>query len=331
MSIKDIAYKVYKELVPFNFSANNGISGINCVMRLGLPGSGKTLDQTEKDVLFHLLNGEEVWSCYWINWNGDNLHYFSEFEEVENLRNVVVVFDEIGQILPAREWEKEGLRVQLFFQLHRHRHVDIIGNTQDVSLVAKTVGIVANSWILCEKANIGILDFLLGLLDLKSIMIRKTEMTYQGLKKMANGWEVNQTISSPEKSKLKWYSVEKISHKELEEFKVEIVHRYCPKCAMRQGEQILKEDTASVCDYDTKKRRYTLKFKEICPKHQDTQLEIRESGIYDTDHEPELKEKEITFQPMIDIQAGAMKVKYNGRMSKRQTEEKSRLEREYNK
>lgn len=296
-------------------------------MRLGLPGSGKTLDQTEQDVLYHLLNGEEVYSCYWLNWNKENLKYFSEFEEVENLRNCVVVFDEIGQILPAREWEKEGLRVQLFFQLHRHRHIDIIGNTQDVSLVAKTVGIVASEWVLCEKDNKGILNWLIKLLlGVNYIMIRKTSITYQGLKKMANGWELNQTIDNPNKSKRKWYDVKKLNHKELNEFKIELVHRYCPKCAMRQGEQILKADTLIVCDYNAKNKRYSLKEIEYCPKHHGQELLIRESGIYDTDHEPELKEKEIRFQPMIPCPAGYTEIKFNGRMSERQAKIKSDLE-----
>ena len=299
-------------------------------MRLGLPGSGKTLDQTENDVLPHLLTGEEVWCCYWLNYKGANLHYFSEFEEVENLRNVVVVFDEIGQILPAREWEKEGLRVQLFFQLHRHRHVDIIGNTQDVSLVAKTVGIVANKWIYCERKNKIVLDFILkNILGLDIVMINKTEMSYQGLKKMANGWEMSQTMDLRKDSRTmrKWYRTNKIIHKELDKYKIELVHRYCPLCAMRQGAQILSEDTDKICI--KVKGVYRLKEKEYCPKHTTTELQIRLSGIYDTDHEPEVKEKKIILQPMIDSPEGYTRIKYTGRLSERQAQLKLSREQQY--
>lgn len=302
--------------------------GINCIIRLGLPGCGKTLDQTELDVLPHLIAGEEVWSCYWINWNGDNLHYFSEFEEVENLRNAIIVFDEIGQILPARQWAEEGLRVQMFFQLHRHRHIDIIGNTQDVSLVAKTVGIVANRWYYLEKTNNKGIDWILDkIFKYPIVMMRKTELSYQGLKKMENGWEIEGVMKSREHSKRKFYPVSKILHTDLDKYKLELVHKYCPLCAMRQGSDIPKDKTLEVCDY--KKGIYTLKHTEYCPKHTEQALSVRLSAMYDTDHEPIIKEKKITLQPMIDSPAGYKKIRYQGRLSERQAKFKENESKKY--
>ena len=312
--------------------------GINCIIRLGLPGSGKTLDQTEVDVLPHLIAGEQVYSCYWINWNGDNLHYFSEFEEVENLRNAIVVFDEIGQILPARQWAEEGLRVQMFFQLHRHRHIDIIGNTQDVSLVAKTVGIVANKWLYCEKKNNKATDLILNkVFDYPIVMMSKTPLSYQALKKMANGWELegvmkNQANTGIEKvlnkfTKQKFYPVKKILHKDLDKYKIELVHKYCPKCAMRQGSEIPKDDTLNICNFS--KGIYTLKKPEFCPKHTNQALSVRLSGMYDTDHEPIIKEKKITLQAMIDSPAGYRKIPYKGALSERQAKFKEEESKKY--
>lgn len=304
----------------------NGLNGTNCIMRLGLPGSGKTLDQTEVSVLPHLLAGEQVYCAYWINWKGDNYHFFNDFEEVENLRNCVIVFDEIGQILPARQWEQEGLKVQMFFQLHRHRHIEIIGNTQDVSLVAKTVGIVANKWYLCEKGGNGFIDWLLKLVGLGSVLVRRTDVSYQGLKKMANGWELQGVIENfNDKSTTKWYNHKKILHKELEEYKVELVHKHCPKCAMRQGSQILKENTYKECINNPKTGKYELVEPEYCPRHTDTELEVKLSGMYDTDYEPEIKEKDIEWVAMTDCPKGHIKIKFGGRLSNRQMEDKSRL------
>jgi len=316
------------------FNKKKSISGVNCIMRLGLPGSGKTLDQTIYDVLPHLLAGEQVYSTYWINWNKDNIHYFQEFEEIENIRNAVIVFDEIGQVLPARQWEQEGLRVQLFFQLHRHRHIDIIGNTQDVSLVAKTVGIVANRWYLIENNNNRLIDFALSFFGDRFVVYNRYELSWQQLKKMANGWEIDGIAPHSSKDDIKiskWHTHNSLLFSHLNDYKIELVHTYCPKCKMRQGEQILKENTLDLCDYNKKKDIYTLKKPIFCPKHTDTMLEVRKSGIYDTDYEPVFPEKTITFQPMIPSPAGYRKIAYNGKLSAKQLDIVKNLKSVYNK
>lgn len=309
--------------LPFTslISKPDGLTGINCVMRLGLPGSGKTLDQTIYDVLPHLIAGEQVYSSYWINWNRPNLTLFQEFEEVENLRNCVVVFDEIGQILPARQWELEGLRVQLFFQLHRHRHVDIIGNTQDVSLVSKTVGIVANKWYFIVNKNIPILNFFASIFNLGHVRFTRTQLTYSALKKMANGWELDgvfPTTNKRDKLKTKWITHKKLLFENLDEYKIELVHKHCSRCKFRQGSQILKHNTLRECSLNKKTGIYTLKIPEYCPKHKDELLTIRKTGIYDTDHEPSFPEKTITFQPLIDSPPAYKKIPYKGKLTETQ-------------
>ena len=305
------------------FNINKTITGINCIIRLGLPGSGKTLDQTFSDVLPHLLNDETVYSTYWLNWNRPNLILFNEFETVENVRNAVVVFDEIGQILPARQWEQEGLRVQLFFQLHRHRHIDIIANSQDVSLISKTVGIVGSHWYLLENSNTGFIDFLLSLFNSNLVMLKRYEVSFSRLKKMASGWEIEGLMPHSErkdKVKRKFYSYKKIQASYLDEYKIELVHKYCPKCKMRQGNQILKENTSDQCYYYPKTKQYKLKIKEYCPKHKTEELILKKSGIYDTDHEPDFPDKAISFQPLVDSPLGYRKIAYKGRLSQKQLE-----------
>jgi len=275
--------------------------GLRCVLRLGLPGSGKTLDQTETDVLPHLLSGVLVKSCYWLNWDLDNLVFFSKFEDIENDRNCVHVFDEVGQIFPAREFASEGLRVQIYFQLHRHRHIEIIANTQDVSLVAKTVGIVASDWVFCSRTNNLFFDLLRKLFSLSSkVDVFTAHLTWQQLKKMATTWELEQILElDPEiNTNHKHYPTSKILHPELDCYKIEIVHKYCPKCAMRQGSQILKENTMDECFYDKKKKYYGLRTREFCPLHFDTFLEVRFSGMYDTDYEPQSIDEDVKLVPM---------------------------------
>lgn len=82
------------------------LEGSKCSIRLGLPGSGKTLSQIEEDILNCLLDGEEVWSNTWINYIGPNLHYYrnEDFEELApTLRNCVIVMDEIQRVLEPRQ------------------------------------------------------------------------------------------------------------------------------------------------------------------------------------------------------------------------------------
>jgi hypothetical protein len=279
------------------------ISGSICEIRLGLPGCGKSLDQTEDAVLYHLLNGEEVWCCYWINWNRPNYHFFSpkDFDAVKDLRNAVIVFDELAQVFDPRDWTDESGEVRSFFQLHRHRHIDIYANTQDVSLVAKTVGIIADRWIMCSRIEprglVKLFLWIFGLLD--KIRVYKEYLTYQQLKKIAMGWEMGEVVDLHIEKEQANYSPQRLIHKELDEYKIELVHRYCPECCSRQGEQILKNDTLKICNYDEKLKKYFLKKVEYCPKHIKTQIEIRETGLYDTDYEPIIKPRKIKIKTYV--------------------------------
>lgn len=296
--------------------------------RLGATGSGKTLDQTEQDVLPALLAGEEVWCSYWVNWAGSNLHYFppADFDAINNVRNATIVFDEIRQSFDPRSWESESNEVRAFFELHRKRHNDIIFNTQDVSLVAKTVGIQAHEWSRIERVRDGLLiRIFYNLMGWQGITVRKDFLTFAELKKMANGWELGEDVALDAEWKLTHYRAQNLIHRELNDFKIELFHRYCPKCQARQGEQILKKDTTKVVRFDNKKGKIRLINKEFCPKHKDIELEVKESGIYDTDFEPEVIEKEIEWVPMIDCPKGDRKIRYNGSLSQRQADLKAEL------
>jgi len=289
--------------------------------RLGATGSGKTLDQTEQDVLPALLAGEEVWCSYWVNWALPNLHYFApaDFEKISSVRNAMIVFDEIRQSFEPRGWEGESNEVRAFFELHRKRHNDIVFNTQDVSLVAKTVGIQTHSWSRIERVKDNILMRLwYNLLGRQGPTIRKDYLTFAELRKMANGWELGEDVALDAEWEFTHYRAQQLLHEELNDYKIELVHRYCPKCQARQGEQILKKDTDKVCKLDSKSGLFRLRNDEFCPKHKDVKLEIKKSGIYDTDFEPEIIERELEWIPMTDCKAGDRKVRYTGALSRRQ-------------
>lgn len=295
-------------------------------MYLGKTGSGKTVLQTEEWVLPALLAGEEVWCCYWVNWNLPNYHYFAprDLDKIMNLRNSMIVFDEIRRSLDPRQWESESDEVRSFFELHRHRHNDIIGNTQDVSLVAKTVGVQAHSWVLVDRIEDGFFKRLWRKLTYnEGLTFHKQYLSFQELKKMAAGWELGEEIGINAEFETIKMPFEALLHRELEEYKQEIVHRYCPKCKSRQGEQIKKEDTGKYCTI--KDGKWVLIEEEYCPKHKDTLLIIKESSMFDTDYEPETVEKEITWKPFMKSPEGWRLIEYKGALSKRQAEYKTNL------
>lgn len=303
------------------------IEGSIFSLRLGLPGSGKSLGLVEEDLLPHLLRGEEVWCNFWINWKGvwevdddfpeghyrQNLHFFTadEFEELApTLRNCVLVMDEMGQVMEPRAWEQESGNIRRFFQLHRHHHVDIYGTTQDISLVAKSAWIVVDEWILCYKMPKTLIGRLIDLIaDRKSFRVAYQSMTYQELKKLAAGWEnVEETDTGKGvggKPRYKRYVIGKLEHKELNGNKVELEHLYCPKCAGRQS--------------DAQNDGY-------CPKHRKEPLKRIKSGIYDSDYDLPIKEKAITFVAMIDCPAGYRKIPYKGALSDRQLAQRANRE-----
>jgi hypothetical protein len=312
------------------------IKGNRCVIRLGKPGCGKSLDQTETDVLEHLWAGEDVYCCYWINWKGyknskgewtQNFHYFPPtkkgWDSIKDKRNCVVVFDELAQVFDPRDWAEEGSEVRRWFQLHRHFHVDIYANTQDVSLVAKSVGIIADEWQLIENVGYGlVIDWILDALGVQIIRIRKEFLTWQQLKKMASGWELGEDVAIDGNWKHKRYPIKKIIHNELNEYKEELYHYYCQKCCSRQGEKI-KDKTMTLGSLASLGTKY-------CEKHKEEPLIIKETGLYDTDYTPEMDEEEIEFKAFVDSPKGWRKIEYKGLLSPKQNEEKQTMRKKYN-
>lgn len=298
------------------------IEGSVFSVRIGLPGSGKTLGMVEEDLLPHLLAGEQVYTNIWINYIGDNLHYFTadDFDELApNLRNCVLVMDEIGQILEPRAWENESGNVRRFFQLHRHHHVDIYGSTQDISLVAKSAWIVVDEWILCHKFSRTWLDrFIDWVNSYETFRIGYQEMTYQELKKLSYGWELDNGEENTKDKvggniRVKRYKIDNLIHRELNDKKAELWHNYCLKCASRQGSLLPKELKGEFP-------------KEYCPKHIQEELIVKESGIYDTDFDIPIKEKPITFVALIDSPKGYRKIPYKGALTNKQLNDKKALQ-----
>lgn len=123
------------------------------VMYFARPGNGKTLQMARvADALFK----EYRWvqrkypqlpkRALWSNMKfskaiedahlGYDLHYWTDPRELYGLRDVDILWDDIGIYLATEEWDKVDKRLRKMLIMYRHRGLRIYATTQDYKQVA---------------------------------------------------------------------------------------------------------------------------------------------------------------------------------------------------
>ncbi len=239
----------------------------------GLPGSGKSL-MMSTFVYPYLIAGYQVYSNLWLNWKRsdgvgewdtkkNNLHYYQEIEDIIDVRNCIVICDEIAEPLDPRNWENEGSGVRRFFQQHRHHHIDIYGTTQNITLVAKSARIVIDEWTDCFR----ILTFIPGVIILRERHIDRSQMLKEEPEPKDNGlfsWL----------SEIRMFLKTRLTYRKWDNYKAEIEHKFCEKCHERQDFNL---DKCPKCGHD---------------------LKIKISGIYDSCYDIQLRPKKHYWKPV---------------------------------
>lgn len=235
---------------------------------LGLPRNGKTLWIIENEILPLLRKGEEVWSSTWINWNGNNIHYFDDAEQVLKVRNATVFFDEIAHYIDPRAYEQESLEIRKWLQLHGHYRNNLIFDTQDISLVAKSVRILVSRWFVMEKLFI---HNYFG-----CIAVCRTETTLRNVNMREKGLFVGATYDDDgeiiredgDKEISRWLitTPQKLRHMELKKYKLKKECYFCPEC----GSNYLES--------------------HACPRHGNILVPVP-APMYDTYIDPPIPEK----------------------------------------
>ena len=98
----------------------------------GLPGEGKTLHLAQF-AHRHFLAGKTIYSNFKLEFGelGKDWHFFYELEQLNNLKNALVVIDE-GQIMfNCRRWENLSITTQYKLQCHRHDGLDLAITSQN--------------------------------------------------------------------------------------------------------------------------------------------------------------------------------------------------------
>jgi len=238
--------------------------------------------------------GVKVVSDYRLNWQGQNLSYFTpeEFDEVcMTWRNCVVLIDEIGAILDSRQFKEEGSNTRKFFSYHRKHHVEIVSSTQHISQVAKTSKNLVSDWYICSDVSKGSLAFqiLLKIIMFKGVVIKTQRVELQELadEKQTLDPEAPLILGTPEKGKTYWLNMHKLIREDLDEIKEEKTYTGCLLCKTRFTDKDLK---------DTKDNT-------ICPLCMTNTIGPITSIMYDTDYElPDKTEpdKKIVFQKKVE-------------------------------
>jgi len=238
-------------------------------------GKGKTMIMTYNHAIPALIAGCKVVSDYKINWNGQNLSYFTpeEFDELcMTWRNCILLIDEIGIILDSRQFKDEGSNTRRFFSYHRKHHVEIVTSTQHISQVAKTCKNIITDWQIVNQTYEGkFAKTFLSIFGFNGLVI-KTE--HVELEELTNEKEVLDPeapiiFGTPEKAKTYWLSMKKLIRNDLKEFKDEMEYTGCTECRTRFTDKDTK---------DTKKD-------ELCPLCMTKTIGKVTAIMYDTDYE----------------------------------------------
>jgi len=316
-----------------------------------LPGAGKTLSAIEEKVLPAYLNKQVIYSNTFINLVG--IRYFTDIDELLHVRNCVVFFDEIGDVVDAYAWDKVSQDVRRWFRFHRKRHVSILSTVQDISYFCKPARVLVTSHVLCENNDYPeLIKKIFSWFGYGAVRVNQQELSAYELEKLQKGvgasplvddsdlesdegfsddldlTELDKPLENPIVHRS--YSYKKLLHKELDHLKIELVHKYCPECAGRQGEQILKENTFKEVFYNKKKKYYGLLTAEFCPSHPDVFLEVKESGIYDSEYELTISDVQVEWRPYVPSPAGHVRIPFKGALSPKLVSERLSLPKRLN-
>lgn len=133
----------------------------------GLPGAGKSV-RLAKEALFLLernrrlsektegrLHRRVMSNLKFSDWveeeYRDFIRYWEEPEELQEVRDCDVLWDEMGVHLDATQWENLPQSVRRWFQQHRKLGIDIAGTCQDFGQVDKSVRRVVERVGRCNK------------------------------------------------------------------------------------------------------------------------------------------------------------------------------------
>ena len=103
----------------------------------GLPGAGKTYHMT-KLAYYQACRGKTIYSNYNLDFGSDKLktHKFKELNELQGVKNALILIDEAGIYLPSQAWRNIPFEFIRQIRQHRHDGLNLWYTAQDMQDVA---------------------------------------------------------------------------------------------------------------------------------------------------------------------------------------------------
>ena len=102
---------------------------------VGKPGSGKSywLALKAKEILSDSKESREIWANFKINDN--RVHYYDNFLDLADKKDIVIFMDEADENMDARDWKDLPVPTRRKFRQHRHHAIDIYLASQDFGFI----------------------------------------------------------------------------------------------------------------------------------------------------------------------------------------------------
>jgi len=116
----------------------------------GRPGQGKTYVLARKAYDF-LHKGVQVYSNIKLAYEGDNLSYWHDPEQLTDLKNGIIIMDEAHVYFNSREWQDMSKDTQRKLQQHRKDGLHIWGTVQHEARIDVVFRELVSGFYLCSK------------------------------------------------------------------------------------------------------------------------------------------------------------------------------------
>jgi hypothetical protein len=188
----------------------------------GLPGAGKTAALAHYGIQA-LKEGREVYSNFWLNYEGENLHYWSSIEELLMVENGLILMDEAQIYLNSRLWELLPQQFQYKLQLHRHDGLDIVGTVQHEARLDVVMRELVSVYVQCRFVGFRGHGFIV-----KSAYHPEEVKSARGVPYR------REILLLSQKLKSSYDTMQKLDNTDFEKDIVTVKYRVCNKCGNRR-------------------------------------------------------------------------------------------------
>lgn len=123
---------------------------MSIIMHTGRPGTGKTYNLVRRG-LRHLRKGRTVYSNIKINYEGENLKFWKNVEDLRNIKEGIILMDEAHVYFNSRKWKDLPEETLRLLAQHRKKGLHIEGTVQHVNRLDVVMRELIDHWYTYEN------------------------------------------------------------------------------------------------------------------------------------------------------------------------------------